>query len=87
MENLTIESAPQRLHLEQGLGLTAHRLAELRHEIRNHLNIIKLSCAVLQRQRAADPDFRESLLEIEKSADGINHLISRLRAESHGHGQ
>ena len=54
-------------------------LAQLRHDIRNYLNAIKLSCALLQRRQsaAADPLTDESIREIDRSADKINELITR----------
>jgi hypothetical protein len=55
-------------------------LAQLRHDIRNYLNAIKLSCALLQRRQsaaAADQLTDESIREIDRSADKINELISR----------
>lgn len=55
-------------------------LARLRHDIRNHLNAIKLSCALLQRRQsagAADALADESIREIDRSADKINELITR----------
>ena len=51
-------------------------LAQLRHDIRNYLNAIKLSCALLQR-RQSDPLSDESIREIDRSADKINELITR----------
>jgi nitrogen-specific signal transduction histidine kinase len=51
-------------------------LAHLRHDIRNHLNAIKLSCALLQR-RQSDPMSDESIREIDRAADRINELITR----------
>lgn len=51
-------------------------LAQLRHDIRNYLNAIKLSCALLQR-RQSDPMSDESIREIDRSADKINELITR----------
>ena len=55
-------------------------LAQLRHDIRNYLNAIKLSCALLQRRQsaaAADQLTDESIREIDRSADKINELITR----------
>lgn len=51
-------------------------LSQLRHDIRNHLNAIKLSSALLQR-RTGDEISGESLREIDRSADVINELITR----------
>lgn len=60
----------------QHLGLSDRSASELRHEVRNLLNAIKLSCAVLHRRPGTDRDAKESLRDIEQSADGINHLIT-----------
>src|SRR3954469_2507885 len=56
-------------------------LARLRHDIRNHLNTIKLSTALLHRQRlpGAAPD---SIREIEKAADSINELVSQFMGDA-----
>lgn len=56
-------------------------LARLRHDIRNHLNTIKLSTALLHRQRLGGtaPD---SIREIEKAADSINELVSRFMGDA-----
>ena len=51
-------------------------LAQLRHDLRNYLNAIKLSCALLQR-RQSDPLSDESIREIDRSADKINELVTR----------
>jgi len=56
-------------------------LARLRHDIRNHLNTIKLSTALLHRQRLAGAT-PESIREIEKAADGINELVSRFMGDA-----
>jgi signal transduction histidine kinase len=56
-------------------------LSRLRHDIRNYLNTIKLSTALLQRQRLEKPGI-ESLREIEKAADGINELVSRFMGDA-----
>ena len=58
----------------------AMTLSRLRHDIRNHLNTIKLSTALLHRQRLANPA-NESIREIEKAADGINELVSRFMGD------
>jgi signal transduction histidine kinase len=55
-------------------------LRQARHDIRNLLNTIKLSCAVLQRRSGRDGMSQESLRDIESSADQINEIVSRLRA-------
>ena len=59
----------------------AMTLARLRHDIRNHLNTIKLSTALLHRQRLSGttPD---SIREIEKAADSINELVSRFMGDA-----
>ena len=56
-------------------------LARLRHDIRNYLNTIKLSTALLHRQRLANPT-PDSIREIEKAADGINELVSRFMGDA-----
>jgi nitrogen-specific signal transduction histidine kinase len=54
----------------------AMTLSRLRHDIRNYLNTIKLSTALLHRQRLEKPS-NDCLREIDKAADGINELVSR----------
>ncbi len=49
----------------------------LRHDVRNLLNAIKLTCAVLHRRPPQDDFSKSSLREIEQAADNINVLISR----------
>jgi nitrogen-specific signal transduction histidine kinase len=56
-------------------------LARLRHDIRNYLNTIKLSTALLHRQRLEKPS-NECIREIEKAADGINQLVSRFMGDA-----
>jgi nitrogen-specific signal transduction histidine kinase len=56
-------------------------LAELRHEIRNYLNEIKLSCALLQR-RYPDAAARESLDAIDRATDGITELVTRCMGDA-----
>jgi nitrogen-specific signal transduction histidine kinase len=56
-------------------------LSQLRHDIRNHLNAIKLSCALLHRRPDEQPS-REFLQEIERSADGINELVTRFLGDA-----
>ena len=56
-------------------------LSRLRHDIRNYLNTIKLSTALLHRQRLANPG-NDSLREIEKAVDGINELVSRFMGDA-----
>lgn len=56
-------------------------LSQLRHDIRNHLNAIKLSCALLQR-RPVGISPAESIQEIERSADGINELVTRFLGDA-----
>lgn len=56
-------------------------LSRLRHDIRNHLNAIKLSCALMQRRNADDMSI-ESLHEIDKAADGINELVTRFMGDA-----
>jgi len=51
-------------------------LTDFRHDIRNHLNAIKLSCALLRRRAMGRPD-DESVREIERAADGINELVAQ----------
>jgi hypothetical protein len=59
----------------------AMTLSRLRHDIRNYLNTIKLSTALLHRQRLGPPA-PESIREIEKAADGINELVSRFMGDA-----
>jgi nitrogen fixation/metabolism regulation signal transduction histidine kinase len=56
-------------------------LSMLRHDIRNHLNTIKLSSALLQR-RYKDDLSDESLREVDRSADAINDLITHYLGEA-----
>ena len=64
--------------LAEGDAMT---LARLRHDIRNLLNTIKLSTALLHRQHLPNPS-NESLREIDKAADGINELVSRFMGDA-----
>jgi len=59
----------------------AMTLSRLRHDIRNYLNTIKLSTALLHRQRLGPPA-PDSVKEIEKAADGINELVSRFMGDA-----
>jgi len=59
----------------------AMTLARLRHDIRNYLNTIKLSTALLHRQRLGSPA-GDPLREIDKAADGINELVSRFMGDA-----
>ena len=59
----------------------AMNLSRLRHDIRNYLNTIKLSTALLHRQRLAGTA-NESLREIDKAVDGINQLVSRFMGDA-----
>jgi nitrogen-specific signal transduction histidine kinase len=59
----------------------AMTLSRLRHDIRNYLNTIKLSTALLHRQRGEKPS-PEPLREIDKAADGINELVSRFMGDA-----
>ena len=56
-------------------------LSQLRHDIRNYLNAIKLSSALLQR-RHKDELSEESLKEIDRSADCINDLVTRFMGDN-----
>jgi nitrogen-specific signal transduction histidine kinase len=56
-------------------------LSQLRHDIRNYLNAIKLSCALMHR-RHKDEMSHESLGEIDKAADGINELVTRFMGDA-----
>ncbi|MGE5610646.1 MAG: histidine kinase dimerization/phospho-acceptor domain-containing protein [Bacillota bacterium] len=56
-------------------------LSQLRHDIRNHLNAIKLSCALLYRRHNEEMTV-ESLHEIEHAADGINELVTRFMGDA-----
>jgi nitrogen-specific signal transduction histidine kinase len=56
-------------------------LSRLRHDIRNYLNTIKLSTALLHRQRL-DKTATDPIREIEKAADGINELVSRFMGDA-----
>lgn len=57
-------------------------LSRLRHDIRNHLNAIKLSCALLNRRRPGDGVSGETVREIEHAADHINELITRFMGDA-----
>jgi len=70
-----------KLHLNQPLPGGVMTLSKLRHDIRNYLNSIKLSCALLARQRR-DVQSAEPLREIERSADGINDMITRFMGDT-----
>jgi hypothetical protein len=59
----------------------AMNLSRLRHDIRNYLNTIKLSTALMHRQRLPGPA-NDSIREIEKAADGINELVSRFMGDA-----
>jgi len=59
----------------------AMTLSRLRHDIRNYLNTIKLSTALLHRQRGERPAV-EPLREIDKAADGINELVGRFMGDA-----
>ncbi len=63
------------------VNLTAESWSQLRHDIRNYLNAIKLTCAVLHRRPHADDFVRESLHEMEVAADHINTLITAVNFE------
>jgi len=56
-------------------------LSQLRHDIRNHLNAIKLSCALLQR-RHHDHSTEETVREIDHAADSINELVTRFMGDA-----
>lgn len=56
-------------------------LSRLRHDIRNYLNAIKLSCALLRR-RTQDGLSIESVEEIDRSADKINDLVGRFMGDA-----
>lgn len=57
----------------------ADAVRQVRHDIRNHLNTIKLSCAVLQRRPQGEMS-RQSIGEIEAAADAINAIITQWKA-------
>ena len=57
-------------------------LQQLRHDIRNHLNAIKLSCALLHRRHGADEFTEESVREVDRSADAINELVTRFMGDA-----
>ena len=59
----------------------AMTLSRLRHDIRNYLNTIKLSTALLHRQKP-DKAANDSIQEIEKAADCINQLVSRFMGDA-----
>jgi len=59
----------------------AMTLSRLRHDIRNYLNTIKLSTALLHRQRGERPAV-EPLREIDKAVDGINELVGRFMGDA-----
>ena len=48
--------------------------AQLRHDIRNHLNAIKLCSAILQR-RHSDSMTQETLRDVDLSVERINQLV------------
>ena len=73
-------SAAQRDSVQTAEG-DPMTLARLRHDIRNYLNTIKLSTALLHRQRLEKPT-NDSIREIEKAADGINELVSRFMGDA-----
>ena len=50
-------------------------LSQLRHDLRNYLNAIKLSCALLARKHR-DELTVESVQEIERAVDGINDMVN-----------
>lgn len=56
-------------------------LSKLRHELRNHLNAIKLSSALLER-RHRDKATEEILREIDHSVDSINEMITRYMGDA-----
>ncbi len=56
-------------------------LSQLRHDIRNQLNAIKLSVALVQR-RTRDSLNLESLTEIDRAADDINTMITRFLGDA-----
>ncbi len=56
-------------------------LQQLRHDIRNHLNAIKLSCALLQRQKKESLS-EDTIREIDSSADSINELITQYMGDA-----
>jgi nitrogen-specific signal transduction histidine kinase len=64
--------------LAEGEAMTLQRL---RHDIRNHLNTIKLSTALLHRQRGERPS-SEPLREIDKAVDNINELVGRFMGDA-----
>jgi hypothetical protein len=63
----------------------AMTLSRLRHDIRNYLNTIKLSTALLHRHRGEKPAV-EPLREIDKAVDGINELVGRFMGNADGPG-
>jgi len=73
-------SAAQRDDAQTAEGDTM-TLARLRHDIRNYLNTIKLSTALLHRQRL-EKSSNDCIREIEKAADGINELVSRFMGDA-----
>jgi hypothetical protein len=60
-----------------------HRMtvSQLRHDIRNQLNAIKLNSAVMSR-RHTDPMSKEAFREIDAAADGINELVTRFLGDA-----
>ena len=56
-------------------------LSKLRHDMRNHLNAIKLSCALLHRQ-TRDSTLHESVQEVDRAADHINELNTKYLSDS-----
>ena len=62
-------------------GETDMTLKELRHDIRNQLNAIKLSSALLH--RAPDKELtQQSLEDIDRAADRINELVTRFLGDA-----
>ena len=62
--------------MEQGGSGEEMTLAKLRHDIRNSLNAIKLTSALLQRTHRDQQQSVDSLREIDRLADDINDLIT-----------
>lgn len=57
-------------------------LSQLRHDMRNYLNAIRLSSALLQRRMKNDEISEESLREIDQAVDGINEMITRYMGDA-----
>lgn len=60
---------------------SAMTLSKLRHDIRNHLNSIKLTCALAQRQ-TRERTAQETIAEIDRSVARIDEMITRYLSDA-----